>query len=290
MSLVQAFKLIQPSTLKLPLVCDSPHSGVVYPNDFDYQIPLSQLRMAEDTHVDQLWLTAPQVGATLLLANLPRTYIDLNRSLHDLDIELMDGLWPQPLQPSEKTRLGYGLIWRKINATTTIYQRKLRVQEVQNRIEQVYLPYHSTLENLVKDCLENFGMVWHLNLHSMPNNAYERLHIHNPAQPLADFVLGDRDGSTCAPEFVNLIETSLRQMGYSVARNDPYKGMALVAKMGQPHKNQHSLQIEIRRPLYMHENTREPNANFPTVQHDLHELLKKIAAYILAKKSSESSE
>ncbi|MGT2492987.1 hypothetical protein ACU4GD_27095 [Cupriavidus basilensis] len=43
----------------------------------------------------------------------------------------------------------------------------------------------------------------------MPNNAYERLKIQSP-HPLADFVLGDRDGTTCEPDFVALVESELR--------------------------------------------------------------------------------
>src|SRR5258706_3441460 len=34
---------------------------------------------------------------------------------------------------------------------------------------------------------------------------------------LADFVLGDRDGTTCAPEFIQLVGETLAGFGYSVA-------------------------------------------------------------------------
>ena len=47
--------------------------------------------------------------------------------------------------------------------------------------------------------LQRFGRCWHLNLHSMPSNAYERLGLQGRG-PLADFVLGDLNGRTCAPE------------------------------------------------------------------------------------------
>ena len=82
-------------------------------------------------------------------------------------------------------------------------------------------------------------------------------------------MLGDRDGTTCEPAFVDLVERELRARGYTVARNDPYKGVQLIARIGQPAQRRHSLQIEIRRPIYMHEATRERNADFTTVQRDL---------------------
>ena len=282
---IQPFSVFEPIGSAIPLVCDSPHSGTNYPNDFCHAVPLVQLRGGEDTHVDLLWRETPTVGATLLVANFPRTYIDPNRTVNDIDPLLLDSIWPEALSPSEKSRLGYGLIWRQLNATTSIYDRSLSIAEVQNRINQYYLPYHAALTRAVEQSIKNFGGVWHLNLHSMPNNAYERLQIKNNPHPLADFVLGDRDGTTCEPAFVDLIEKQLRSMGYTVARNDPYKGMQLIAQIGQPQKNQHSLQVEIRRPIYMDEITREPNHNFQIVQNDITKLLKIIADYLRERQS-----
>ena len=89
----------------IPLVCDSPHSGTEYPADFGHAIPLSVLRQGEDTHVHDLWQHAPAVGATLIAACFPRTYIDPNRTLADLDPDMIEGEWPEPLQPGVKTRL-----------------------------------------------------------------------------------------------------------------------------------------------------------------------------------------
>jgi N-formylglutamate deformylase len=263
----------------LPLVCDSPHSGTQYPPDFRAAAPLTRCREGEDTHVEALWEAVPAVGGTLLAANFPRVYIDPNRMLDDLDPGLLDGAWPAPLAPSEKSRLGYGLVWRNIDAGTPIYDRKLTVTEVQHRISHYYAPYHAALAQAVEDSYRRFGAVWHLNLHSMPNNAYERLKKIN-SHPLADFVLGDRDGTTCDPSFVALVEGALRARGYTVARNDPYKGVQLIAQIGRPAERRHSLQIEIRRPLYMNERTRERNENFAQVQSDMTGVLGEIAEYL----------
>jgi len=275
------FTLCLPEGEALPLVCDSPHSGTSYPADFGSALPAQRLRGGEDTHVDALWEAVPRVGGTLIAATFPRVYIDPNRTLDDLDPALLDGTWPEPLAPGEKTRLGYGLIWSRMDADTPIYARKLGVDEVQRRIDQYYRPYHAVLGEAVEAAHRRFGAVWHLNLHSMPNNAYERLKIQS-AHPLADFVLGDRDGSTCEPGIVDVVERELRGMGYTVARNDPYKGVQLIARIGRPAERRNSLQIEIRRPIYMDEATRERNAGFATVQRDLGVLAAKIADYLRA--------
>jgi len=274
------FTLHEPTAPRIPLVCDSPHSGTTYPLDFKTVLPRLELRAAEDTHVEALWGAAPALGATLLEAHFPRSYLDLNRSLDDIDPAQLDGPWPTPLSPGEKTRLGSGLIWRSVKGQP-LYDGPLSVAEVQQRIDRCYRPYHAALSDVVAQTQARFGAVWHLNLHSMPNNAYERLQIKS-AHPLADFVLGDRDGSTCEPGFVALVESHLRAKGYTVARNDPYKGVALIARIGQPALNRHSLQIEIRRPIYMDEHTRERSADFDTVQRDITELLQAMGAYLKA--------
>lgn len=151
--------------------------------------------------------------------------------------------------------------------------------EVRNRIDSYYRPYHAALCEAIEQCAARFGAVWHLNLHSMPSDAYERLGM-TPPHPLADFVLGDRDRTTCEPGLVDLVERELRACGYTVARNDPYKGVQLIARIGQPLRNRHSLQIEIRRPLYMDEAMRERNAGFARVQKDLARLAARLAAYV----------
>ncbi|MDK3024910.1 N-formylglutamate amidohydrolase [Cupriavidus taiwanensis] len=263
----------------LPLVCDSPHSGTAYPADFGAAVPAERLRGGEDTHVDALWQAVPAAGGTLLAATFPRVYIDPNRMADDIDPAQLDGAWPAALAPGPKTQLGYGLIWSRIDAATPIYDRRLSVAEVQARIERYYRPYHAALAAAVEGAYARFGALWHLNLHSMPNNAYERLKIVS-AHTLADFVLGDRDGTTCEPGLVDLVERELRGMGYTVARNDPYKGVQLIAQIGRPAERRNSLQIEIRRPLYMDEVTRERNAGFASLQRDLGKLTERLAAYI----------
>lgn len=265
----------------LPLVCDSPHSGTTYPADFGAAIPAVRLRGGEDTHVDALWAAVPAVGGTLLAATFPRVYIDPNRMADDIDPDQLDGAWPTALAPGPKTSLGYGLVWSRIDADTPIYDRRLPVAEVQGRLDRYYRPYHAALAEAVEGAYGRFGAVWHLNLHSMPDNAYERLKIDSP-HPLADFVLGDRDGTTCEPGLVDLVERELRGMGYTVARNDPYKGVQLIAQIGRPAERRSSLQIEIRRPLYMDEATRERNAGFDILQRDLGKLTEQVGAYIRA--------
>ena len=275
------FTLRLPEADAIPLICDSPHSGTKYPDDFNYAVPFDLLRAGEDTDVHVLWDALPSVGATLLAAEFPRAYLDPNRDVEDIDAGMLAGPWPTPLSPSEKTRLGIGLIWRdaKKNGNGAIYDRQLPVAEVQNRIATYHAPYHAAMRDHIEAAYARFGAVWHLNLHSMPADSYEGMGIRSD-HPLADFVLGDRDGTTAAPEFTALVAEALRKRGFSVAINDPFKGVALIARLGRPAERRHSIQIEVHRGLYMNEITRERSAGFNALQDALAGVSQDIATYV----------
>ena len=272
------YVLSKPAAGAIPLVCDSPHSGVIYPRDFGSCLPPAILRSGEDTYVEELWRAIPAAGGSLVAANFPRTYIDPNRELADIDATMLDGPWPTELHPSEKTRLGTGLIWR-LARKQAMYARKLSVTEVENRIRRFHQPYHAALSAQIEEAYAKFGGVWHLNLHSMPTNSYELLEIKTDRQ-LADFVLGDHDGRTCAPALVDTIEAFLSGRGYVVTRNDPFKGVALIARIGRPAENRHSLQIEVNRKLYMDEESYAKSPGFGALQESLSLLSAHLAKFV----------
>lgn len=161
-----------------------------------------------------------------------------------------------------------------------MYARKLRAQEVRDRIDSCWRPYHAAVGQALDERHRQFGAVWHINCHSMP--AVGDALSDDPGRTRADFVLGDRDGTTCAQSFTELVAQTLRGFGYSVAINDPYKGVELVRKHGRPDERRHSLQIEIKRTLYMDERTLEQDAGYATLERDLSRLTAALASYVEA--------
>jgi N-formylglutamate deformylase len=273
-----AFTLIEPRKGHVPLVLDSPHSGSDYPDDFRFALGREALRQAEDSYVDELYAAGPDVGATLIAARFPRSYIDPNRSVLDIDASLLEAPWPGPAIPSAKTARGIGLIWRLLDTGEAIYARKLSIEEVKNRIVRYHQPYQRAVKDALDRAHRHFGAVWHLNLHSMPAVS-GAVSEEGPGKSRADFVLGDRDGSTCEPEFTRLVASALRGIGYEVKINDPYKGVELVRAFSDPKGGRHSLQVEVNRRLYMDERTRERGPGFAKLQADLSRLLEQVAAY-----------
>ena len=268
-----------PAVPALPLVLDSPHSGHDFPDDFGAAVSESELREGEDCFVDELFAAGPEMGAPLLAALWPRTYLDPNRHAGDVDLDLIDGSWPGEYRPSGKARVGKALIWRTLEDGRPIYPRKLSAGTVQRRIAAFHSPYHGELQTLLRGAQSRFGRVYHINCHSMRAVAGKQSED-GEGNARADFVLGDRDGTTCDPAFTAFVRGVLAGMGYEVKVNDPYKGVELVRAYSDPKAGRHSLQIEINKRLYMDEASLQKNEGFESLSNSLTQLLKEVSMYI----------
>ena len=107
-------KFISTSAGSTPLVLDSPHSGTDYPSDFGHVCDLATLRRAEDTHVEKLYSFAPALGVAWVEAHFPRSYLDANRNVTEIDPSMLSGAWPDDLGVAGcccavQTALGQGL-------------------------------------------------------------------------------------------------------------------------------------------------------------------------------------
>lgn len=260
---------IETPPLSLPLVLDSPHSGREYPADFGHSCPFDELQKAEDSLIDELFAAVPEYGGTLLCALFPRSYIDVNRAVTDIDPALLAAPWPGVMQPTDRSHAGSGLIRRLVKEGTPVYDRSLDPAEILHRIDNYYTPYHEALQNLIDAAHYDFGQVWHVNCHSMPS-----------APGLADFVLGDRDGTTCSRAFTHTLYDFLRRLGYRVTLNDPYKGVEILRRHGRPHEGRHSIQIEINRALYWNESRHEKSPGFDPLQGNIGKVVSFLADYV----------
>jgi N-formylglutamate deformylase len=258
------------------LVLDSPHSGVNYPQDFGHACDPLALRQAEDTHVEKLYDFAPALGVAWIEALFPRSYLDVNRNTTEIDVELFDEPWPDPVETDPKAlakvRLGKGLVWRITDDGAPLYERKLRVEEVRSRIDRCWRPYHAAVKAAIDAAHARHGYSIHLNCHSMPAVA-ANYSTDFPGLVHADFVVGDREGTTAAPALSRTICEHLRALGYSVEYNHPYKGVELVRRYGDPAHDRHSIQVEINRRLYMDESTLAPNEGFEPLKRTLRSLV-----------------
>lgn len=268
----------------ISLVFDSPHSGSVPPASFGAAQPPEILRQAEDSYVDELFAGAPTTGATLIAADFPRAFIDVNRASDDIDPALLDGPWPGALNPSVRSERGIGLIRRLVGPGQPIYDRLLPAAEIQARLDRHYRPYHENLEQTLAALKRRFGVVYHVNCHSMKS-------VGNATTPdgparRCDIVIGDLHGTSCAPDFARLVVDAFASRGYSTAVNDPYAGAHILERYGDPSAETHSLQVEINRALYMDESTRQRHEGFETLCGDIAAVVADLAAEIVRRTGS----
>lgn len=270
------FDVVEPVPLTLPLVFSSPHSGNVYPRRFLAAARLDHavLRRSEDAFVDDLFAGTVSLGAPLIKARFPRAYLDLNREPYELDPRMFEGTLP-PFANTRSLRVagGLGTIARVAGQAQEIYARRVPVEEAIGRIEKLYKPYHACLRELLDRARRRFGIAVLIDCHSMPSGSSR------PGQSLRpdwsdpprkpDFVLGDRYGTSCAPDLVGAVEAELRRCGYSVQRNKPFAGGFITEHYGNPANGCHAMQIEVSRALYMDEAAVSKSERFATIAADL---------------------
>jgi N-formylglutamate amidohydrolase len=263
----QPFEIREPVEIAAPLVFNSPHSGRVYPQSFLNQSRLdaTTLRRSEDTFVEELFAGVLERGAPLMLAHCPRAFLDLNREPYELDPRMFDGRLPAYVNTrSMRVAGGLGTIARVVGDAQEIYARRLPVNEALRRIENLYKPYHKALDRLMQRTRRRFGHAVLVDCHSMPS-----AHAGRDDQPKADFVIGDRYGTSADGFVADIIDRSLRGLGYAVARNKPYAGGFITEHYGNPSTQMHAVQVEINRALYMDERRLVKSEGFDRLTSDL---------------------
>ncbi len=273
-----SYALLRPTRQSAPILYASPHSGNRYPTDFVHDALLDpvSLRRSEDAFVDDLYSDCIRYGSPQLKALYPRAYLDVNREPYELDPSMFDSPLPDFVNvDSPRALAGLGTIAKVVANGCHIYRSKLCFEEIDQRINRIYYPYHDTLFHLLEETVDRFGGALLIDCHSMPSN------VQGPGQktqkPPADIILGDRFETSCANWITNLAEKLLKEEGFSVGRNKPYAGGFTTQHYGTPKKRVHALQIEINRALYMDEEYIVRLPEFDSVKKHLNRFMEKLA-------------
>jgi N-formylglutamate amidohydrolase len=178
---------------------------------------------------------------------------------------------------SPRVAAGLGVIPRIVATGEEIYGRKLSFAEAAERIRRYWRPYHAALAAEIEATRRRFGICLLIDCHSMPSagcgpqdrdRGWERV----------DFVLGDCRGGACAPMVTDQVEATLRRLGYTVLRNNPYSGGYVTQHYGRPAEGVHALQIEVNRGLYLDEVSLRRAPGFQHLAADIGELIRSLGA------------
>jgi N-formylglutamate amidohydrolase len=270
------FEIVEPAAWRAPIIFNSPHSGSVYPDEFlsASRIDLPALRRSEDSFMDELIGGLSELGFPVVRVNFPRSYVDVNREPYELDPRMFSGRLPSFANTrSMRVAGGLGTIPRVVGDGQEIYRERLSVDDALGRIEALYKPYHRALRRLINKAHQAFGTVVVVDCHSMPSVGVSR---DEPRRP--DVVIGDRYGTSCAALLPDMVEETMRALGYSVGRNKPYAGGFITEHYGNPASGLHTIQLELNRAIYMDERRRERSAGFARVAADFTVLADALAA------------
>src|SRR5690606_18690640 len=155
----------------------------------------------------------------MLYCLFPNTWIDVNRSEFDMDPAVVDGTWPKELRPTQRTLEGLGLIKTKSRYGEPFQERRLTVEEIEERLNCYYRPYHAELDRIARALRARFGVLRHISCHCM--SAVGAPTHPDAGKPRADFCISDLNGKTASKEAVALVVETLRGYGYSVSVNEP---------------------------------------------------------------------
>lgn len=270
-----------------PLMLSFPHSGDIYPDDFGYdpKLTYAEVDHPSDKYVDQLFGAVQGMDISTIKANFPRAYVDVNRHQHDIDSEMLDDAdnWHGRFLPGS-LKAGATLFWSKAYGVP-LYDRKLSNEEARRRLACYFIPYHQTMTRMIEKLRAKHGEVFIVDCHSMTRfDAKER---GGKERPQID--IGTRNGASCDLDLAEKMRDLFEARGYEVAMNKRFIGGEITLRYGWPDIGQHIFQVEVRRDLYMDENTRQKNENFGQVQSDCAWVLEQFQTYVESRNSSSAS-
>jgi N-formylglutamate deformylase len=100
-------------------------------------------------------------------------------------------------------------------------------------------------------------------------------------KPRPDIVISDHDGLTSSSDVTQYAAHIFRSLGYQVGINNPSTGAELIRKYANPAKGRYSLQIELNRAVYMHEERFIKNDSFSKVAQDLQRFTEQMSLHLL---------
>ncbi|WP_439648334.1 N-formylglutamate amidohydrolase [Croceibacterium aestuarii] len=257
------FSLLRRNPSPIPVFIAVPHAGRSYPRALLAQMrdPVGVGIRLEDRHVDLIAREmARATGAGLLVAHAPRAMIDLNRAPDEMDWDMLASGRPDgcgSIRVSRRARGGLGLVPRRLPGTGEIWKQRLTNQDFQRRIEEIHVPYHAALTDELTTLQLRWGQALLIDLHSMPPLSTVR-----DRHQAAEFVIGDRFGSSCSGALCAAAFGHFAGAGRRAAHNRPYAGGYVLDRHAAPTRGIHAIQVEVCRGAYLDAELREPGPGF----------------------------
>lgn len=216
-----------------PVVLGMPHAGTEIPPEIAAKLNETGRALADtDWHVDRLY-DGLLPGATVVRATVHRYVIDANRDPGGLS--LYPGQNTTTLVPL--TDFDGREIWRQPPDEA----------EIAERLTAFHAPYHKALSGELTRIRDRYGVAILFDCHSIRSRIpflFEGV--------LPDFSIGTNEGTTCAPQISQAVDSVCRAApGYTSVLDGRFKGGWTTRHYGRPSEGLHALQMELAQTTYL---------------------------------------
>jgi len=199
-----------------------------------------------DWHTDDLFAYLGSHGATMFVNGLSRLVFDPERFLDDAD------------EPAAAH--GQGVLYTRGTDGQRLRDESPELRAA--RVETLYRPYHAALDNVVADLLQSFGTCTLIDCHSFPSVPLASELDQSARRP--DVCIGT-DHMHTPSLLAEALERAFTGAGFSVKRDTPFTGTFVPGGYYRRDTRVHSVMIELRRGLYIDEQTAQPRADYDEV-------------------------
>lgn len=220
-----------------PILVSIPHDGrELAPGLADRMTGAARTLPDTDWHVRRLYEFANDIGASIVAARYSRYVVDLNRPADDAALyagQVSTGLCPL-------------LTFDGL----PIYDSALESDEIAQRIETYWRPYHAQIGSELDRLVAHYGQVILWDAHSIASRVPRLFDGELPA-----LNIGTNGGASCHAAVASATSQAAAATGYSSVLNGRFRGGYITREYGNPDRGVHAIQLELAQKHYMDEKT-----------------------------------
>ena len=245
----------------MSIILHIPHASKHIPDKYLKYFTLSK----KDLEIELLKMTDHFTDELfdISCSNIHQLKFPLSRLLVDVERFEEDELEPM-------FKVGMGCIYEKTHDGKSL---KL-VKDIKDElINKFYKTHHENFTKIVDAKLKQNNKVLIIDCHSFPKHPlpYEL----NQTMDRPEICIGT-DNFHTSEKLKNSFAQLFKKLNFTVKYNEPFKGSIVPLKFYNKEIRVQSIMIEVRRDIYMNEQSGEKNSNFYNIKSVLEKIIKKI--------------
>ena len=243
------------------MILHIPHSKKLIPKEFlkyflisEDQIEIELLKMT-DHFTDELF-DASEENCSKLIFPVSRILVDPERFIDD--------------SQESMSKKGMGCVYKKTHDGKPL---KDCGDDKRFLIEKFYIPHHQEFNLLVNERIKKENQSLIIDCHSFPK--YPLPYETDQTKDRPEICIGTDDFHT-PPELTEKMVSHFSKEGFSVETNRPFSGSIVPSEHFQVSENVRSIMIEVRRDLYMDEETGSKKQKFEELKEKIENILNEV--------------